>query len=63
MPTTLSEKLATLPPGLVFITSWLGWVDWKNSFYAISILWVALQIYFRLRKEWGKYQAKRDVRS
>lgn len=60
-PTTLNEKLAAFPPGIVFVTSWLGWVNWQSSFYAISFVWVALQIYFRLRKEWGKYKAKREL--
>ena len=47
-----AEKLASIPPATVFVTSVAGWVDWQTTFYIVSVLWVLIQIGFRLRKEW-----------
>lgn len=49
---TAAEKIATIPPATVFLTSITGFVNWQATFYIVSTLWVVIQIGFRLRKEW-----------
>lgn len=49
---TAAEKIATIPPATVFVTSLTGLVNWQDAFYIVSTLWVLIQIIFRLRKEW-----------
>ncbi len=49
---TVVEKVASIPPAAVFVTSITGLVNWQDIFYIVSILWVLIQICFRLRKEW-----------
>ena len=50
---TVVEKTASIPPAAVFVTSITGLVNWQDIFYIVSILWVLIQIGFRLHKEWG----------
>lgn len=50
---TVVEKAASIPPAAVFVTSITGLVNWQDIFYIVSILWVIIQIGFRLHKEWG----------
>ena len=47
-----AEKIASIPPATVFITSLMGVVNWQTTFYIVSTIWVLVQIAFRLRKEW-----------
>jgi len=47
-----AEKIASIPPATVFITSVMGVVNWQTTFYIVSTIWVLVQIAFRLRKEW-----------
>lgn len=47
-----AEKIASIPPATVFITSVMGVVNWQTTFYIVSTVWVLVQIAFRLRKEW-----------
>jgi hypothetical protein len=49
---TAVEKVASIPPATVFLTSITGLVSWQDIFYIVSIIWVLIQIGFRLRKEW-----------
>ena len=49
---TAAEKIATIPPATVFVTSLTGLVNWQDAFYIVSTIWVLVQIVFRLRKEW-----------
>jgi hypothetical protein len=49
---TVVEKVASIPPAAVFVTSITGLVNWQDIFYIVSIIWVLLQIAFRLHKEW-----------
>lgn len=49
---TAAEKIATIPPATVFVTSLTGLVNWQDAFYIVSTVWVLIQIGFRLRKEW-----------
>lgn len=48
-----AEKIASIPPATVFVTSLTGLVDWQTAFYIVSTVWVLIQIGFRLHKEWG----------
>lgn len=52
------EKIASIPPLYVFITSLLGVINWQTIFYIVSTVWVLVQLYFRLRKERAKWKAK-----
>ncbi len=47
-----AEKIASIPPATVFVTSLTGMVNWQTTFYIVSTVWVLIQIGFRLRKEW-----------
>jgi len=47
-----AEKIASIPPATVFLTSIMGVVNWQTTFYIVSTIWVVVQIIFRLRKEW-----------
>jgi hypothetical protein len=49
---TAAEKIASIPPATVFVTSLTGMVNWQTTFYIVSVVWVLIQIGFRLRKEW-----------
>lgn len=47
-----AEKIASIPPATVFVTSLTGLVNWQDAFYIVSTIWVVIQIGFRLHKEW-----------
>lgn len=49
---TAAEKIASIPPATVFVTSLTGLVNWQDTFYIVSTIWVVIQIGFRLHKEW-----------
>lgn len=59
--TTLWEKLMSVPPLIVFITSVTKIVNWQTVYYAVMTLWVLVQLYFRLRKEWKKKQLAKRI--
>lgn len=59
--TTLLEKLANTPPVAVAGYSILGFslTDWAAI---VTIAYTLMLIYFRLRREFRKWQARREAR-